>query len=442
MKTPLLPTQLVDVEQISDREDLPNFSEPGTGKTLTTVGAIEKLRLRGGVVICPSVATIMWKRVLENELGATVQWLKTRSDSINHLADFYVISYGVVTDHAPALLDGFHSALVLDESHYLKGSDAARTKAVFGEACDGIGGLYETSEQCWCLTGTPMERYADDLWSQLRATQPEILQKHRALSLDAFQRQFCRMEWKSYGGGAVEKYVSTANQNERLLNRMLYNEVHGIGAIRRTMAEVDPYMPETSFRTIAVKAKISAELKSLLVGKSQLEIMEMILAGGDAITKARRLMGMAKVDDVVAYVKEQGKGHPVIVGYWHTEVGKAIYEKLAKAKLPVNLIGGATSAEAREKTRLRFMDGGIDIIVGQIQAMGVAMDGLQARGSHAIFAEYDWSWAKMEQFYKRVARKGQERHTQVDFCNSLEAVDTALEKISDRKRAGMQVIVG
>lgn len=440
MKTSLLPTQIEDVDQIVHGEDVPNFSLPGTGKTLTTIGAIDRLRIHTGVVVCPPVATSMWVEALEGELGASVQLLKTRETEVNRNADFWVMSYGVVIDQAPALFGRPRGALVVDESHYVKSSEAGRTQAIFGHDCSGAGGLYEDSEQCWCLSGTPVERYADDLWSQLRATQPEALDKYGAITLAGFQRQFCRMEYKSYGSDKqITKYVSVGNQSERLLNRMLYTD---IGAIRRTMAEVDPYMPEVKFRTIFTPAKVTQELKDIVAGKTEHEIMEMIIAGGDAITRARRLMGMAKLKGVMDYVKEQAKDHQVLVGFWHTDVGTEIYKQLTKAGYPANLIYGGTSAPARDRIKKRFIDGEIDVLVGQMQAMGVAMDGLQHAGSHVILAEDDWSAAKVEQFYKRLARKGQRDHVQVDFCNSGEAVDTALVKIRQRKDMGARLIHG
>lgn len=441
MKTPLLPTQVVDVARIEDGEDIPNFSEPGTGKTLTTVGAIHATKMQSGLIICPTIATIMWQRVLSDELGAKVQRLDKKSTPIDKTADFIVLSYGLLDAHFQALMDRENGALVLDESHYLKSSEAQRTQAVFGPDCDGSGGLYETSEQCWILTGTPVERYADDLWSQLRATQPEVLQRYRALSLAEFQSQFCQMRWKEFAGGRVRKYVSDGNMSARLLNTLLYDADKGIGAIRRTLAEVDPHMPPVKFRDVYTPAKIGPELKSLLVGMTQKDIEDALYAGGDKIVIARRLMGMAKIKAVIDYIKEQASDHPVLVGFWHDSVGRELLKQF-KAVTTVGHIDGSTSPLTREKARQAFINGEIRILLGQIYAAGVAMDGLQDVSNHVIFAELEWSWAKMEQFYKRLHRKGQKLHVQVDFCSSLETVDTALYEIAHRKRVGAEEIIG
>jgi SNF2 family DNA or RNA helicase len=218
---------------------------------------------------------------------------------------------------------------------------------------------------------------------------------------------------------------------------MLYTDIK---AIRRTMSEVDPYMPEVTERNIYTKAKVTAELKALLVGRTEQQIMDMILAGGQEITRARQLMGLSKLDAVSSYISEQATDHPVVVGFWHTSVGTKL-EDLLEPRFRVGYIDGSTSAAKRERVKQAFIAGDLDVLIGQIAAMGIAMDGLQFAGDHVVFAELDWSAAKHEQFYKRLARKGQVKHVQVDYCTSLETVDTALEKIRFRKAQGASEIL-
>lgn len=446
MKTKLLPTQQEDVRLLSRTVDLPNFSEPGTGKTITTIAAIEWYGFKHGIIVCPPVACLMWKQNLEHELDAKVQWLKGRSTPIDRDAEFWVMSYSVVASYVQEFLAedwkiGY--ALVVDESHQVKNPDALRTTALFGLLGDGDGGLYQKSLQCWLLTGTPIERYADDLWSQLRATHPDTLAKFNAETREDFQRQFCRMRVMEYDGGAVEKYVSVGNQNEKLLNTMLYNPTVGIGAIRRTIDEVEANMPPVTFREVSVGFDVFPELKSLLKGKSVEEIEDLLKNGDEEILQARRLVGIGKAPYVAKYVREALAGKQVLIGYWHKEVGTGILKALDGAgTVDVGLIEGGTPSERRELLKQRFMNGSCRILIGQIHAMGVAMDGLQVASNHVVFAERDWSWAKMEQFYKRLYRKGQRRHVQVDFCEADVSIDDALRRVNQVKRVGTEQIIG
>lgn len=437
MQTELMPTQLEDVEKIASTTDLPNYSEPGTGKTLTTIGAIERMALQTGLVVCPTIATSMWTKLLASELGAKTQWLKQRKTVLDKTADFYIAAYGVVGAHADALKEANMDALVVDESQYCKGPDSQRTQVIFGEECNGIGGLYQNSEQCFTLSGEPVERFADDLWSQLRATQPEALSEFNALSLEQFRRQFCRMELKSFANGRVTKIVSTANQNEKLLNQLVY---HRIGAIRRTMAEVDPFMPPVTFRHVATSSKETPELKAILRGMTLEQAITKLMNGDDKMTVARRLLGIGKVENVVTYVTSIARHEQVLLGFWHREVGEKLYLALNAAQFPSQLIHGGTTPAARDRIRDSFVKGDTQVLVGQIQAMGIALDGLQHAGNYVIFAEADWSSAKMQQFYKRIARKGQRNHVQVDYCMADSIIDDALLAVSNRKGEGAKLI--
>lgn len=437
MKTKLVTEQAEDVEKIANAIDLPNFSLPGSGKTYTTIGAIERMGMQTGIIVGPPIAMMMWKDVLEYELdGCRVQWLKHRDSELDPLADFYVVSYPTVPYHRNALIRGNYDCLVCDESHYLRTPYNQRSNAIFGPRNDGKSGIYEAAKQTWLLTGTPVERYADDLWSQLQPTHPAILKKYEVNSLYKFQQKFCRMQQKMYGKMKVPTLRSIGNINEPLLNRILYKE---IGALRR---KPSAELPQIRFREITVKCPLSGDLKEYMAGKSLADIEALLTSGGtdEGLIKARRLVGLGKLAESTDYIASVAKKQPVLVGYWHTDVGKELTARLDAKHLRVKRIGGDVTATKREEYRLAFNSGGLDVIVGQIQSMGVSMN-LQEQGCYVIIAEDDWSAAKIEQFYKRVYRRGQQNDTQVDFLRCDYPVDVAIRKVRERKRAGIDGIL-
>lgn len=435
MKTKLIQDQAEDVEKIAQADHLPNFSLPGAGKTFTTIGAIERMGFQNGVIVGPPIAMLMWKETLEYELdGAVVQWLKRKDDKIDPLADFYVLSYHVLDDHGKSLMKGKYDCLVGDESHYLRTAYSLRSQAMFGPRVDGVDGMFSRAKQTWLLTGTPIERYADDLWSQLAATQAAALKEYNVPSLWKFQRLFCRMEEKAYGKMQRPKLRSVDNINERLLNKLLYDR---IGAVRR---EPSTDLPAVRFREITVKCPLSGDLKRYMAGKTQEEIEEALLQGGDDITKARRLVGLGKIADSVEYIASVAKKQPVLVGYWHTEVGRELTARLQNKRLVAHRIGGDVTSGRRERYRQAFNNGDMDVLVGQIQSMGTAIN-LQEYGCYVIIMEDDWSASKIEQFYKRIYRRGQQNDTQVDFLRADYPVDTALRKVRERKHRGSELIL-
>lgn len=433
MRTKLFPTQEEDVARIAGGIDIPNFSEPGTGKTLTAIAGVERLNMSHGLVVCPTIATKMWVDALEYELGAKAKWVKTEKEELDRSADFLVMSYDIMTAQVDSLLGRDNGIIIADEAHRLKTPGSKRTQAMFGELTDGGSGIYESGHYYMPLTGTPIERYADDLWAQLRACQPEALYKYGALSLDAFQRQFCRMEEKVYG--QILKWVAVGTQNEKILNRMLYKE---IGAIRRTFADVAPFMPPVTFRDSYIRIKVSKELKEELRGRTLEQIEERIqTAEGSTMC---RLLGMAKVEEAAKYLIEEAKRDALLVGYWHDAVGTALVERLSK-RLKVGRIGGSTLPTRREETKRQFLAGEIDVIVGQIAAMGEAMDGLQHRCRRVVFAEDHWSHSKIKQFYRRIERTGQKYPVQVEFLKADNPVDEAYKRVRERKRASAEEIL-
>ena len=85
-----------------------------------------------------------------------------------------------------------------------------------------------------------------------------------------------------------------------------------------------------------------------------------------------------------------------------------------------------------------FNAGEIDVIVGQIAAMGVSLN-LQG-GSHIVVIEQDWSPALMSQFYARCHRIGQKDHVHVDILESDTKLDKAVRKIAQRKASGHRAL--
>jgi superfamily II DNA or RNA helicase len=433
MLTKLYPTQVRAIDRHASGDDIPNWSEAGTGKTNTALGLVERLGFQQGLVVCPPIAATMWKQKLEEELGAKAQWLATGSTKIDKTADFLIVTYGLADKFLPELIDRENDILILDEAHRLQNPDSIRTGAIFGPKCDGEDGLYETSRYCLSMTGTPMERYADGLWSQLRATQPDVLNKYKALSLAEFRRQFCIMEKKVYNG--VARRVCTRNQNFKLLNKILYSE---IGIVRDTIAEVAPYMPPVMLRDIYVESKLSAELRAAMKGKSA-DDLDRLLTSGEGATACRAL-GLSKIKDMVSYILAEAHSNQLLIGYWHTDVGNALVDAISSNTV-TEMISGATTARLREAIKERFIAGDTNVIVGQIAAMGEAMDGLQKSGRRVIFAEDHWSSSKVEQFYKRLYRNGQHGAVQVDFMKSNNPIDNALTRVRLRKESSATLIL-
>ena len=419
MLTPL-PTQIEDADFLVRQRRGCLFSEPGTGKTLT---ALEAWKQVGGrlVVVAPPIALGMWAKNIEDHCGKKAQRIKSGKDKIDHGAEAYVMSYAMA-----GKFDLQPDVLVLDEADALKTLSSERTKAVFGVRCKMDDCLAMNVPYVWFLTGTPIRRYADDLYPVLQALWPDHLQEYFGISsLTAFQNKFCVTQLRRFHPRQPMKATVIGNKNEDQLRDFIYgNKI----AVRRTMADVAAYMPPLTIRQVTVDYDNSEELREATG--------EAVYAGetDPIMAKARRLLGVAKANYVAEYVYDVWGQLtcPMLVLYWHKDVGTALADYFAGKDLNVRKIDGATSQDKRAEAEAVFNAQDCDILLGQIASMGVAIN-LQKGSHYAVFAERDWSPAAQEQALRRLWRLGQDTHVQIDICEAEHPMDEAVGMVVTRK---------
>lgn len=426
-----LPTQVADADFLVSHRHPALFSEPGTGKTIT---ALEGWKRAGGrlCVVAPPIALRMWQRNIQDHLGARAQVLTTGKDLLDKTADAHVVSYSLAGKF-PALRGA--DVLVLDESDALKSLTSQRTETIFGQRAKMQDCLAEGVEHVWPLTGTPIRRYADDLYPHLRALHADALRKTFGIwTYQQFVDRFCVTTLKRFHARQRAQVSVTGNKNEADLRAFIYdNNI----AVRRTIHDVAAHMPPLTVRDVSVDFDDDAELRAA-TGEA--------LGAGEAdpvMATARRLLGAAKAPYVASYVIDlwdQLSG-AMLVFYWHREAGDIMQAKFEKAGLLVRRIDGSTSNDKRTRYEREFNEGRIDILLGQIASMGVAIN-LQQGSHYGVFAEMDWSPAAKDQALRRLWRLGQQTHVQIDICQADHPLDEAVSMVIDRKAIGAERIAG
>jgi SNF2 family DNA or RNA helicase len=106
---------------------------------------------------------------------------------------------------------------------------------------------------------------------------------------------------------------------------------------------------------------------------------------------------------------------------------------LSGGKLRVGKLDGRTSASSKAFLQSEFNAGQLDVLVGQIAAMGVSLN-LQHGGNRIIVVEEDWSPAVMDQFFARLHRMGQTEHVHVDILRGDNKLEEAVARIAGNKR--------
>lgn len=148
--------------------------EMGLGKTIQALAAVCHLRTFDGgpvLVVCPASVMANWEREVEARtlLPALTIHGPDRQDEVSRWLTEAPI--GITTFATLGRLELPYdlrlAALIVDEAHYVKNPDAARSKAV-----RRLAGL---ADHVWFLTGTPMENTVDEFTQLIRYLQSDLL---------------------------------------------------------------------------------------------------------------------------------------------------------------------------------------------------------------------------------------------------------------------------
>lgn len=438
MKT-LLPHQIEDAKFLASRSFAGCFSGMGSGKTLT---ALEAVRIAAKndigvsartIIVGPPISLHMWKAEFEEFFpGATAQLVKTGKTKIDTKANAWIMSWAIARTRVEEFKAKGALVLIMDEAHAVKNPTAKTTKAMIGR-----GGLCESVKHTWLLTGTPITRWNDDLFTFLcRADMAGLKERCGGNSLDKFRLRFCVTQSRKFSPFQKQPTIMTVgNRNTDELNKWLFE---GGLAVRRELKDVWAAMPPLTTNSLIVKMAMTPELRDALkamADKTQRQIEEGISRGEEHIATLRRMIGLSKVPaaaDEIADRIDSGAGG-ILVGAWHTEVIDQLVSELRDRGVKVMPLDGRTSADKKQGIQDHFNGGTLDVIVGQIAAMGVSLN-LQHGGNRIIVVEEDWSPAVMDQFFARLHRIGQTEHVHVDILRGDNKLEEAVARISATKR--------
>jgi|GEM_PF-1603626 len=433
----LLPHQIEDAKFLASRRIAGCFNGMGTGKTLTALEALIEAEVRRAVIIGPPISLRMWAQEAANWTGAKVQILSKGSTPIDRDRDpeveILICSYEIATKRqhelmawARAPLNGMRSALICDESHALKSTKAKRTRAILGR-----GGLVEAFQHSWFLTGSPMTRWADDLIPfMFRAAPDQIKKKIGALNIDRFNLRYCIVQERKFPGARFPVKMTVGSRNLDELGAMLAS-----CATRRTLDDVWESMPSLTHTRLAVDVSGLGAINRAIEKMTMSQIEQAIAQNDENLATMRREMGVSMVPAAVEFIWQRADAEQgaILVGAWHREVIDTLADLLHVKKLRVAKLDGRTSAAHKTELQRQFNEGELDVLVGQIGAMGVSLN-LQQGGNCIVVVEEDWSPSVMDQFYARLHRMGQGKPVHVDTLYVDNKLSKAVTTISMAKR--------
>lgn len=395
--------------------------QPGLGKTLQALLAAKLVKARTGLVICPASVREMWKRLVEKAGFPVRSWI--------------VVSYNEAVKFAESgTLSSIHKpfdVLILDEAHYLKTPQSRRTKAVFGNR----HGLARRCKYKWCLTGTPVLNRPSELFPVLSTLHPAFART----SFAHFAYRYCNAFWD--GRAINAKGASNLEELSKLLAPFM---------LRRTKREVFP--DRSSPLVSRVPLELTAgEMREVHEAEAEIgereshisQAAEKFSQLGDT-SRLLRLLGEAKLGQAANFVEDKLETvEKVAVFAHHSTVISGLFQVFSRRGFdPVVYKGGMSDRQKKAAVDAFVGERNRRVFIGQRQASGVGVDGLQSVCSTVVIAEPSWVPGETEQMIDRFDRMGQEEDiVNVYVLYATGTLDEAVVQVHDRKEKIIERVV-
>jgi len=428
---------------LSQRERAGLHDEMGVGKTATAWRAADMLDARRGLVICPAHLRENWikehakfahkaRRLCKGEDHYDFEaWYRGRFDVL-------ITSYEQATKWAPKIHDSGEilDFVIFDEAHYMKNTEARRTKALLGPRWDGQDSAITWALRVWHLTGTPMANDPSDIYTFLRMCEATNLGKYQFIS------RYFHAQQTRYG-------------SRHTPIRMMIPELQGLirdNAIRRTQEEVGLQLPPIHLTSSFVDGDTDEVLKLLKAHPGLEDAIRIAVEQGGLSNLAakymatlRRLVGEAKQVPYGYMLLDElttggDTGKRVVYGVHRAALGN-LKQFLLDRGIGAVLVNGDTPQKERDIAVTRFQENPeCRVFIGNMKAAGTGLT-LTASCRIDIF-ESEWSPAANVQAIKRVHRIGQKDHVHARFITLANSIDEMVNEVVARKTIAIAKIDG
>ncbi|OCB36943.1 helicase SNF2 [Mycobacterium malmoense] len=364
--------------------------EMGLGKTVEALAVLAHLRDSGSqyfLVICPAAVVTNWVREVASK--STLRPHRLHGGERRAGVRTWVRDGGVaiITFETLPWLHAQHSVpseigcVVVDEAHYIKNPDAARTR--------NSRLFLDSADRAVLMTGTPLENRIQEFRNLVFYVQPQLVVDADELAPSKFRRQ-------------VAPAYLRRNQEDVLTE--LPDQV-----------DVDEWLALSGDDAAAYRQAVADG-----------NFMAMRQA---AMTQGSKSMKMQRLREIVGEAEDNGR-RVVVFSYFRT-----VLDHVA-AELPGRVVGpltGSVPAPRRQTMVDEFSAAGHGaVLVAQIVAGGVGLN-IQA-ASVVVICEPQLKPTTEWQAVARARRMGQLESVQVHRLLSEEGVDQRIREILARKR--------
>ena len=310
----------------------------GLGKTVQALGLASYYDHHWPVlIICQSTLKYNWFSSVLRWLpkSVTEQDVSVISSGRDYIGSdkFIIISYDLVSKKARELQQKNFQFVIVDESHCIKDSKSARTKAVEP--------LLKASKCLVLLSGTPALSRPIELYTQIAALDPKLFR-----FVSEFGNRYCdgKMKWvgadkeiPDFSGSSHMLELSLLLQERCLIRRLKSEVLQQLPSKLRSTVTLDPAGVDS--KTNTMKERKAENDKAQFKGR---ERHNFILEWYGETAKA-------KVRAVKNYIKEllSGGDQKFLVFAHHQIMMKALVEVVEEAKVKFIFIDGSVASEER-----------------------------------------------------------------------------------------------
>jgi SNF2 family DNA or RNA helicase len=277
------------------------------------------------------------------------------------------------------------------------------------------------------LSGTPLTNRPSELWTVLNLIWPQIFP-----AFTPFAWEFCEPEMTPYGW----KYNGASNLD------ILHKRLTRVGMIRRRKKDVLKDLPKKQRFVVPLDIKNTKEYE-----QAKTDFINWLhrqdAAKAERASKAEKITQMAYLKRLSAMGKLAGvydwidnfleeSEDKLLVGCMHHSVIDALYARYKAISLAFS---GKTAEKDRRKVIHEFRKNPKKrIIIGQIQAIGTGVDGLQSVACTSAVVELPWDPGTLGQFDDRIHRIGQSRNVSIYYLVARGTLEESLCKLLQEKQ--------
>ena len=399
----------------------------GLGKTIQVLLAIKNKQDKT-LFIVRSSTLWQWLNEFKEWVDPTplgIFMIRSSKDFVPPGFATYLISMDTFGRGNPHLKSLGIKTIVVDECQSFKDQAAKRSRAL-------IEFVEENNiERKIFLSGTPIKNRADEYFTTLNLLDPEEFS-----SIEKFRRKWLIQDNKGRWSN-INPYVED-DFREHISQYVLRRETKDV------MKDLPPF--RRTFETICIEDenlksaynKEAEKLQNIVDAKSKINFFDV----QDSLMTLRRITGMAKVDFAVEYIEtflntldhdELNPDEKIAIGIHHKAVRDMLFYKLSELGLNPLKLSGEDNSDDKERIKKEFQKPENRILIINMLAGGVGMDGLQCC-SNILCLERQWNSADEEQFEGRFHRNGQKNPVLAEYMIAKNTVDDYFCALVERKR--------